>query len=629
MVKCLNENEIEWREGVPIAPGFDDVYYSLDNGLEETEFVFLKGTGAPEAWQSCGHYVIAETGFGTGLNFLATYKKWLETGAKGRLTFVSVEGFPLSVSALEKAHKSFPELAYYAEQLRAAWPPPSPGFHPRFFEGGKIQLLLLFGEAVECYRQLDAEVDAWFLDGFTPAKNPAMWSDALFDQIARLSKPGTRFATFTASGFVKRGLADRGFKVAKTAGYGRKRERLVGTMNTNHTPGKTNAAPEWSRLGSTHEGPTTIIGAGIAGRSLAAALARRGMEVSLIAGKRPTGSHVPSAILAPAFQAGEQPTTPFTTASFAQACWLPAYADAWAAKRGVEVMAVSSEEKKRQKRIFAKLGWSQDWLRETDQGLYYPRTGSINTALALNTTYSDTLIEPGTIERIKKTSCGWAIYGALGVRETANLILATGPGTEKLIPGGKEVGFTSRAGQIEFLCENHPDIPARSLAASGYITAPIAGQQTLGSTFSDHEDDPVLDPAISPAATKEILEKIETEFGASIPQNLLIKSWASLRAATTDYTPVIGPIPDWGAALIQYAPLSKDRKITGLGDMPYQEGLYAFAGFGSKGYQQAPYAAEYLAAHLTGDPLTMAQNVAAYLHPARLFIRRLVRSGAQ
>jgi len=627
VIKKLSSSDIHWRDGVPIAPEFDDVYYSLENGLEESDFVFLEGTNAPECWKNKAHFTIAETGFGTGLNFLATYRKWMESGANGRLTYISVEGFPISQKSLEKAHQAFPELSYFSNQLRAAWPPPSPGFHPRYFENGKIQLLLLFGEATSCFSELVAEVDAWFLDGFAPAKNPAMWSDALFDEIARLSKPGTRFATFTAAGFVKRALAERGFEVSKTKGYGRKRERLVGIMAKDHIPYQPKNKPEWAALGKGQGGPTTIIGAGIAGRSLAAALKRRGVASTLIAGEKSSASTVPAAILAPGFQAGLQPTSDFVTSGFSHACWLPDYADAWSSARGVELFASTKEEKSRFTRIKTLLNWSEDWIRDTENGLFYPRAGSLDSSAALDAIYSPHNINYDTITAIEKTSVGWALIGQNNTIETANLVISAGAETQKLLHNAHHIGFTARAGQIEQIVECQTNIPNQNLSANGYVTASLNGMQTLGSTFSDYAEGSPDIPSPSLSATKEILEKLQKDFAIGLPEAAILTSWTGVRAATGDYMPVIGPVPNWEAAAEQFSLLSKDRKTTGLGPMPYQDGLYLLSGFGSKGFQQAPYAAEYLAAHLCGDPLPMAQSVAAYLHPARAFIRKIIRGG--
>jgi tRNA 5-methylaminomethyl-2-thiouridine biosynthesis bifunctional protein len=624
--KSQGNNTIEWRGGVPVAARFGDVYYSLENGLAEAEFTFLGGIDAPKIWQGRSHFTICETGFGTGLNFLASYKKWLESGASGRLTFISTEAFPLSDTDLSRAHAAFSTLEPFAKKLREAWPPNTKGYHLRHFEGGKIQLLLLFGDAAETLTQLSAKVDAWFLDGFAPAKNPEMWSEALFDQMVRLSNPGAPFATFTAAAMVKSRLSARGFDVRKAPGYGKKRHRLLGKLRAHAQKTCDTVCHEWAQLNTAKPGRTTVIGAGVAGRALTAELTHRGHPVTLFGGSRPAASDVPAAVLAPGFQAGPQPTTAFVTSAFAHACWLPAYEGAWAAKRGVELCAGDEAEQRRFRRIQDLLGWDESWVTATSKGLTYPRSGSLDTKKALSNLYSGP-VNTSVVERLEKTSAGWLLICDDHRFETANLVLAAGAGTQHLLPGAHHIGLTARAGQVEMVASDLSGIPQRSVAASGYITAPSGGYQSLGSTFTEYHGDAQQNPATTKAATAEILDKINAEFGATVAAQQGLTSWAGIRAATIDYMPVIGPVPNWQQAADRFAPLSKDRKITGLGPMPYQDGLYIMAGFGSKGFQQAPYAAQYMAAHLCGDALPMAADVAAYLHPARTFIRRLIRGG--
>lgn len=630
MVKRLGRKDIDWREGVPVAPEFDDVYYSLDDGLEETNFVFLSGIGAPDTWQYTDQFVIAETGFGTGLNFLATYQKWVESGASGRLIYVSVEAYPMSEEALERAHEPFTQVRQYAEKLRAAWPPPSPGFHPRYFEEGKVQLLLLFGDAATNFAELQGEVDAWYLDGFAPAKNPDMWSEELFDQIARLSKPGARFATFTAAGFVKRGLAARGFDVQKTRGFGRKRERLIGCMRESHAPTPPAKTQDWAKLPTPPKrGSIAIVGAGIAGRSLAAALKRRGhADIKLIDGSIACASQVPAAILAPGFQAGKQPTTDFVTAAFAHACQHPEYENAWADASDVEIFSSDEEDRNRQDRVRNSLGWGDDWVAATDRGLVFPKSGSLETAEALANLWPETEIIQMLVENLDQTSNGWLLSGPSKTLDAETIVFASGFGTLHLASDAKHFSIRPRAGQVEAIRDERLEMPDGNFSSGCYATATIDGRRTIGSTFRDHDPLSKTRPKPSSDQSDELVQKVEAAFGCNIDLDALDAPWTGVRATVRDYVPIVGPVPDWDKAASRFAPLAKNAKAKGLGMMDYQKGLYVLTGFGSKGYQQAPYAAEYLAAHLCGQPLPMAQNVAAYLHPARNFIRQLVRSSA-
>ena len=214
-------------KGSPRSKEFDDVYFSAEDGLAETCHVFLDGNGLPEAWAGADEFVIAETGFGTGLNFLAVWKLFLEHARpEQRLHFISVEKFPLKASEIDDALSHWEELSDFRTQLVAAYPKDPKGVFE--FDFGPVKLTVYFDDVVDGFERCDAQVDAWFLDGFRPASNPEMWSDAVFEQIGRLSQKGTRFATFTSAGFVRRGLQAVGFDVKKIPGFGRKREMSVG-----------------------------------------------------------------------------------------------------------------------------------------------------------------------------------------------------------------------------------------------------------------------------------------------------------------------------------------------------------------------------------------------------------------
>jgi tRNA 5-methylaminomethyl-2-thiouridine biosynthesis bifunctional protein len=212
----------------PRSKQFDDVYFSAENGYAETQHVFLAGNGLPEGWQGLD-FTIAETGFGTGLNFLCAWRLWNETNAGRKLHFISVEKFPLTVGEIEQAMEGWRDK--FPEELGALlvkYPANCSGTQ-RIDIGKNCTLSLSFGDANDVMPGWSEKVDCWFLDGFKPSSNPEMWSEIVFQNMARLSKPGATFATFTAAGFVKRGLVAEGFDVKKIQGYGRKREMLTGS----------------------------------------------------------------------------------------------------------------------------------------------------------------------------------------------------------------------------------------------------------------------------------------------------------------------------------------------------------------------------------------------------------------
>lgn len=282
MQSTLQNAKLSWNDaGTPISDSFGDVYFSNDNGLLETRYVFLNQNNLPARWQTHDRdlFVIAETGFGTGLNFLATwqaFKQYQETTTHkkvSRLHFISFEKYPLTQSDLKQALTAWPELAQLSEKLVNAYPYIVPGCQRVRFDNGSVVLDLWLGDVNELIPQVfspaDGLVDAWYLDGFAPSKNPDMWTDNLFKHLYRLIRPQGTLATFTAAGFVRRGLTDAGFAMSKISGYGKKREMLTGLSQ------KTLSSVSADRQSF------SIVGGGIASACLSYLLTQRGYQVDL------------------------------------------------------------------------------------------------------------------------------------------------------------------------------------------------------------------------------------------------------------------------------------------------------------------------------------------------------------
>jgi tRNA 5-methylaminomethyl-2-thiouridine biosynthesis bifunctional protein len=237
MTQITAQATLEWRNGLPYSTAFDDVYFSSDDGLLETEYVFIQGNALVNRWQSLAdnNFTIMETGFGTGLNFLCACKVWLEFApANAVLDFTSVEKYPLSHADMHKALQHWPALKPISDKLLAQYTTLLNTGTATLFND-RIRLQVLFGDATDCLSKLDTKTDAWFLDGFAPSKNPQMWQQALFEKMARLSHSKTTFATFTSAGVVRRGLVAAGFKVNKQPGFGKKREMINGYfIGNNH-----------------------------------------------------------------------------------------------------------------------------------------------------------------------------------------------------------------------------------------------------------------------------------------------------------------------------------------------------------------------------------------------------------
>lgn len=216
--------KLDWRNGVPIAAAFDDPYYSLENGLEETAHVFLAGNDLPARFG--GDFQVAELGFGTGLNFLVTWAAWRDAGRPGNLRFTSFEAFPLDASDMADALAHFPALQDLCEKFLATWHPAAG--ETRIEDG--LTLHVIIGDARQTVPTWQGRADAWYLDGFSPAKNPQLWEPALLAAVGAHTNAGGTAATYSAAGHIRRALQDAGFDVVRTTGYGRKRHMTRARM---------------------------------------------------------------------------------------------------------------------------------------------------------------------------------------------------------------------------------------------------------------------------------------------------------------------------------------------------------------------------------------------------------------
>ncbi|ULB08454.1 tRNA (5-methylaminomethyl-2-thiouridine)(34)-methyltransferase MnmD [Cereibacter azotoformans] len=216
---------LEWRDGiVPVSTRFDDPYFSLADGLAETRHVFLAGNGLPGRFRD--GFAIAELGFGTGLNMLATLIAWRQAGRPGRLRYTSFEAFPMEARDIARALQAFPEAEAVAGPFLDAWA----AGHSRFVNDG-LEVEVLIGDARTRLPGWEGRADAWYLDGFAPARNPELWSDGLMAEVGRHTAPGGTFATYTAAGHVRRALAQAGFAVTRQPGHGRKRHMTTGVLD--------------------------------------------------------------------------------------------------------------------------------------------------------------------------------------------------------------------------------------------------------------------------------------------------------------------------------------------------------------------------------------------------------------
>lgn len=593
---------------------FGDVYFSVEGGAAEAEHVFLQGTGLPEAWRNKKRFTIAELGFGSGLNFLMAWTLWRRTAdPEARLDYVSVEGFPLAAEDISAGLSGFSQIAAERERLIAAYPLRMPGFHQRTFDGGRVTLTLLFGEAQAMLSELTARADAWFLDGFAPAKNPDMWTEGVFRQIARLSAPGARLATFTVAGAVRRGLQAVGFEVEKRPGFGRKRECLRAVFS-NHQKGTVSGQPRLPFAARVR-----VTGQGIAGRALCRALQARGFEAMACAAADtsvlPAASEIPVALVAPRIASPRAAYGRFMTQAFSHA--VSAYEEntglaPWAGERGALRLCKDEDEFSRQRALLTEGGWPADFARPVDAaeasdiagitverpGIWFPTAGLIST---------DKLPKLDVVRN-----------GDADAR-----ILACGAATRGLLPDAR-LPLVANRGQIALLPPTEISEALRvPLSFGGHLTpAQIKhnGQSVhvLGSTYARWET-----PDFSETSWRDSTESDQAEclqrLAGGLPglaqawSRAPLSGWAGLRATTPDHLPIAGPVPDAEATLA-----SKD--------IVEAENLFVLTGLGSRGFQTAWLCADVIAAMLAGAPLPVPISVMEALLPGRFLLREIRRA---
>ncbi|KAA8996963.1 bifunctional tRNA (5-methylaminomethyl-2-thiouridine)(34)-methyltransferase MnmD/FAD-dependent 5-carboxymethylaminomethyl-2-thiouridine(34) oxidoreductase MnmC [Affinibrenneria salicis] len=662
----IRQAELSWNEqGTPVSQQFDDVYFSNQDGLEESRYVFLLGNRLPERFSAHprDRMTIAETGFGTGLNFLALWQAFrrfraAQPGAAlRRLHFISFEKFPLSQTDLTAAHARWPELADLARQLRAQWPLPLPGCQRLLLDRGEVVLDLWFGDVNQLLPQLDdslrQQVDAWFLDGFAPAKNPDMWSGELFDAMARLCRCDGTFATFTAAGFVRRGLQQAGFSVDKVKGFGQKREMLNGVLP--QTLSAPPDAPWYQRAAAGRTGDIAIAGGGIAGVLTALALLRRGASVTLYCrDERPAqgASGNRQGALYPLLNNRHDALARFFSTAFAFA---RRQYDQLAAQ-GLDfehqwcgVSQLAYDEKSRRK-VGAVLDadWPADLVQAisaarlseanqltlTADGAHYPQGGWLcpaeltAAALELARTQGLTVRMNCAVRRFDagQDGAGWRLQLSDGstARHDA-LILATGHQLADW-PQTRHLPCYPVRGQVSHV----PTRPAfgqlrHVLCYDGYLTpvSPRHQQHCIGASYQRGQVDSGLRAIDQQENRQRLINCLPDAAWAGEIDVSAGEARCGIRCATRDHLPLLGNVPHYERTLNAYAQLH--RSGAQAASAPIYPDLFMIGALGSRGLCSAPLAAEILAAQLFGEPLPLDRETLAALNPNRFWVRKLLK----
>lgn len=635
---------LEWRDGLPYSTQFDDVYFSVSpdhpqHGLAETRYVFLQHNQLQQRWQQLptdrpSHFVIIETGFGSGLNFLAALQLWQQTApSQAHLHFVSIEIAPFTLQDLHMAHAHFPELAELSQALCRQYRLLQPGINQLELPAFSTSLTLHIGDSAHILPQLNLQADAWFLDGFAPAKNPQMWQPYLFECMARCANAGTTFATFTSAGLVKRGLQSVGFEVQKTTGFGHKREMLWGrwSQNTQHVPN-----PALPRV--------AVIGAGIAGCSSAWFLANLGCKVEVFeraASIASGASGNPRGMLYPRLNA-EKPLNDqlawrsysFSLRHYAnldlgedafQACGLVQLGASPREFKRVQKVAARYADLGLLKRLDAEQASAQAGVPLTTECLFFEDGAWVNPNVACASMLHHCNIRLRTehsITHLVKQASGWQLeinHSQLSDYFDA-VIVCNAAEASKLLPESG-MWLNPVRGQMGMIAAQPAMNTLKTiLCGDGYLTPQHQDQHAMGATFApgDHSTDIRQEDNLD---NLDMVSRLSPAFKQA-NDAVITFARASLRCGSPDYLPYAGPVLAADALNTQAAPITRHT------DLPPSQGLYAHVAHGSKGLMTAPYCAAMLARRLLTDfghslPQLTEDSFWAGLHPQRHLFKQL------
>lgn len=610
---ALKPARLQWSDdGQLRSLDYGDVYFQLKKGLDESRYVYLDGNKLHDRFaKTKGAFHIAETGFGSGLNFLLTAQLFAQAAPPdARLVYASIEKHPVARTDLETIYAHFGELSPWSQPLLEQYPPLIEGFHTLHFMNGRIRLILLFGDIADVLPQLHGKFDAWHLDGFAPKYNPDMWTENVYAQVAARTKPGGTVASFSSAGHVRRGLAAAGFDVKKVKGFGFKWSSTTATM-----PGEPAPALSPQKI--------AVLGAGIAGCSAAHALATRGHSVTLIdrhdgAAQETSGN--PAGIVYPKLTADASPMGVYHAHafSFTRSLLAGLKLPSWRAC-GVTHLDMSDDEAQKTRQILDNNAFPPDYAQACAGGYHQPMAGFLSPRdfCARLADHPNILKKfAAAVENIEQTVNGWKILGSA----YDAVVIALG-NHSKYFPHTKWLPLQSLRGQITMLKPTALSAALEKVIChEGYITPLQDGLHCIGATFQKE------DAALSETRAADDLENLKNlketlpQFG--FDETHICGSRSGYRATTPDKLPMAGACADYATYV---AANPQVRGGAPVAETPRLGALYISTGFGAHGMTGAPLAGEMIAAEISGDPLPVPASLAERLLPERFIARALKR----
>ena len=647
---------VEWLDdgtagGSPFSPRFGDRYRSELGGLDQAREVFLKGCGLPAAWANQPQWCVLETGFGLGLNFLVTWQAWKADPLRPRLLhFVSTEAFPASADDVLRSAATHPELLPFAEQLQRQLWGLLPGFHRLTFEDGRVLLTLCIGDAKAMLREQSFEADSVYLDGFSPQRNPDIWDLHTFKAVARCCRRGTRVATWTVARSVRDALAQCGFVVKKTTGTPPKRDNLQGEYNPAWEPKK--ALPPARRREASS---CVVIGAGLAGAAVAASLARRGWQVTVLdAGATPAcgASGLPAGVLAPHVSPDDSLLSRLSRsgvrATLQQAHAQLQVGSDWSPTGVLEHCMDHARQ--------LPIAWQQDWadaardwtypatpeqldqcgLPESAPALWHQKAGWIKPSRLVRAWLATPGVEwrgHAAVDRLVRQANAWQVLDAAGheLARAELVVLAAGYASRALaesasasegadLPATAPLALQAIRGQVSWACWQGPNeedalppLPSFPVNGHGSLISALPLEAGLawitGSSFERdnaraeiRSEDDLHNLQRLQTLLPDIAHRLASQF-----ERREVQAWAEVRCATPSRLPAMGELSE-------------------LSELGHPD-LWVCSGMGSRGLTFAALCAELLAARLHAEPLPVEQRLAHALLPQHAAVTQASENG--
>ena len=663
-----------WRfneaDGQPFSLEYDEPYPPLGSTLARAREVFVAGSGLPARWQAKRRFVVLETGFGLGGNFLATWDAWRRDPQRcAQLHFLSVERHPLTCADLARVHQASP-LRELADALIAAWPPLTPNLHRLGFDGGQVQLLLALGDVAAWLPEWVAQVDAFFLDGFAPARNPQMWQPRLFKALARLAVPGATVAASTAEPAVRAGLKTAGFDVQPAdVGDGQRnitRARFAPAFQARRAGGPLRSLASASGATPTSSATSVrmpaqrravIVGAGLAGCAAAWALAEQGWQSRLIdlhetPAQEASGN--PGGLFHGIFNPQDGAHARFNRAASMEARHVVQHAiSEHGVKGSVDGMlrlAPAAREAASMQRQLTHLGLPAEYVQALDAeqaslrcGLtvehpawFYPGGGWVDPgglaqSLLARAGAAAAYLGNTRVHAIRRVASGWELRdesdALIDIAQT--LVLANAFDAMRLL-GSPAWPVEKVRGQISLgPADGRWVLPNIPIAGAGYLLPQVGPHAVFGATSQAGDEDPAVRHGDHLHNLSQLAKLTGTSVGHIRAEDL--RGRTAWRMVSRDRMPIIGAVPDAacagapGATAASGPPgASVARRLDHPRFVPRLPGLFVFTALGSRGITWCALGAQVLASSITGAPQPLEASLLDAIDPAR-FISRAVR----